>query len=338
MMERYSRQILFAPIGEKGQEKLLKSHVLIVGAGALGCASAEMLTRAGVGKLTIIDRDYVDYSNLGRQQLYTEEDAKQSLPKAIAAKKHLQEINKEITIRAVVGDFTPSNAEGLLERVDLILDGTDNFETRFLINDLSMKKNIPWIYGACLKSYGMSVSIIPKETPCLTCLMKAIPHDGMTCDTVGVIAPVVQMVASYQVTETIKYLVGQPVSKELVSFDVWNRQHSIVDMAKLKKEDCPSCGQNATYPYLTEERGMKTAVLCGRNTVQIRPNTTEALSLKEVAQKLKPLVSDIVGNDFLISFSINPYRIVLFQDGRALIHGTKDINEAKGIYQKYIGA
>ena len=336
-MERYSRQRLFSPIGDEGQKKLLNSHVFLVGAGALGCAASEMLARAGVGKMTIIDRDYVDWSNLGRQQLFTEEDAKQKLPKAVAAKKHLETVNSDISIEAIVGDFSVQFEERLRE-VDLIIDGTDNFETRFLINDLAMKHRIPWIYGACVRSYGMTASIVPGETPCLRCLLQAIPSDGMTCDTVGIISPAVQMTASYQVADALKYLVSGEMSKQLVSFDVWSREHSIVKIEKLKKADCPSCGKHPTYPYLSIEQGLKTAVLCGRNTVQIRPQQNQLISFAEIVKRLKPIVKNLKGNDYLISFDIDEHRVVLFQDGRALIHGTKEVDKAKSIYQRYIGA
>ncbi len=336
-MERYSRQILFSSIGEEGQKKLLQSHVFIVGAGALGCASAEMLTRAGIGKITIIDRDYVDWSNLGRQQLYTEDDAEQKLPKAVAAKKHLQNINSDIEIEAIVGDFSLDFEEDVQD-ADLIIDGTDNFETRFFINDLAMKYEIPWIHGAVVRSYGLSVSIIPEQTPCLHCLINTIPSDGMTCDTVGVISPAVQMVASYQTAEALKYLVSGQVSKHLVSFDVWTRKHSIVDVSKLKKDNCPSCGKNPSYPYLTGGNRLKTAVLCGRNTVQIRPHQKQNLSLKEITEHLRPVVRDFKANPYLISFQEGDLRIVLFRDGRALIHGTKEEEKAKTVYHRYFGA
>ncbi|NLY79000.1 MAG: thiamine biosynthesis protein MoeB [Lysinibacillus sp.] len=336
-MERYSRQVLFAPIGEEGQKKLLSSHVFIVGAGALGCASAEMLARAGIGKITIIDRDYVDWSNLGRQQLYTEEDAKLKLPKAIAAKNHLERMNSSISVEGVVGDFS-IELEGMMNGVDLIIDGTDNFETRFFINDLAMKYNIPWIHGAVVRSYGMSVSILPKKGPCLHCLLETIPSDGMTCDTVGVISPAVQMVASFQVAEALKYLVSGEVSEQLVSFDVWKREHSIVNVSSLKKSSCPSCGENPTYPYLSMENGLKTAVLCGRNTVQIRPQQKQEISLSSIRNRLKPVVGELKENPYLISFQVDGVQVVLFKDGRAFIHGTKEEERAKAIYQRYIGA
>ncbi|MFC5559366.1 ThiF family adenylyltransferase [Ureibacillus thermophilus] len=336
-MERYSRQLLFSPIGEEGQKKLLKSHVLIVGAGALGCANAEMLARAGIGKITIIDRDYVDWTNLGRQQLYTEEDAECKLPKAVAAQKHLQRINSTIQIEGLVGDFSVG-AEEIVKGVNLIIDGTDNFETRFFINDVSMKYVIPWIHGAVVRSYGMSVSILPKKTPCYHCLLQAIPSEGLTCDTVGVISPAVQMVASYQTAEALKYFVSGEVSKQLVSFDVWRREHSIIDISKLKKSDCPSCGNNPAYPYLTMETGLKTAVLCGRNTVQIRPQQKQQISLAQISKRLQPIVQNLKVNPYLISFQAENVQIVLFQDGRALVHGTKEKEKAKRIYQRFIGA
>lgn len=337
MENRYSRQLLFSPIGEKGQKKLLESHVLIVGAGALGCANAEMLARAGIGKITIIDRDYVDWTNLGRQQLYTEEDANHQLPKAVAAQNHLQTINSTIDIEGIVGDFS-IDSEDIVKEVDLIIDATDNFETRFLINDMAMKHGIPWIHGAVVGSYGMSVSIVPKQTPCYHCLLQVVPYNGMTCDTVGVISPAVQMVAAYQTAEALKYLVNGELSKQLIAFDVWKREQSTVDISPLKKSDCPSCGNHPTYPYLTMETGMKTAVLCGRNTVQIRPQQTQQFSLENISKRLKPVVRHLKMNPYLLSFQVEGLQIVLFRDGRALIHGTKEKEKAKRIYQRYVGA
>ncbi|WP_342580756.1 ThiF family adenylyltransferase [Ureibacillus sp. FSL W7-1570] len=336
-MERYSRQRLFSPIGEEGQKKLLESHVLIVGAGALGCANAEMLARAGIGKITIIDRDYVDWTNLGRQQLYTEEDAKRNIPKAIAAQNHLQVINSTIDIKGIVGDFY-IDSEEIVKDADLIMDGTDNFETRFVINDMAMKHGIPWIHGAVVRSYGMTVSIVPKQTPCYHCLLQTLPSEGLTCDTVGVISPAVQMVASYQTAEALKYLVSGEVSKELVSFDVWKREHSIIDVSSLKRADCPSCGGNPSFPYLRKGTGLKTAVLCGRNTVQIRPQQTQQFSLERISKRLHTIVKNLKVTPYLMSFQVEDVQMVLFQDGRALIHGTKEEEKAKRIYQRYVGA
>ncbi|WP_026561079.1 thiazole biosynthesis adenylyltransferase ThiF [Bacillus sp. J37] len=338
-MERYSRQILFSPIGEKGQEQIRKKHILVVGAGALGTANAEMIARAGIGKLTIVDRDYVEWSNLQRQQLYIEEDAQNRIPKAVAAKLRLKKINSEVEVHSYVEDVTSVNIEELAEHVDLIIDATDNFETRLLINDVALKHEIPWIYGGVVGSYGLSFTIIPHETPCLHCLLKHIPFDGMTCDTVGVISPAVNMVASHQTTEALKLLVGDEENRrgKLVSFDLWKNQYSSIKMDRLKNNACPTCGTNPVYPYLTAEMETKAAVLCGRDTVQIRPSETKQFSFAQVAERVKPLADAFLENPFLMSFTFGEHRIVLFKDGRALIHGTKDISEAKKIYHRYVG-
>ena len=338
-MERYSRQMLFTPIGEKGQDNIRKKHVLIVGAGALGTASAEMIARAGIGTLTIVDRDYVEWSNLQRQQLYIEDDAINRIPKAVAAKQHLEKINSEVEVLSYVEDVTSANIEEFAEGVDVIIDATDNFETRLLINDLSIKNNIPWIYGGCVGSYGLSFTIIPSETPCLHCLLKHIPFDGMTCDTVGVISPIVSMVASHQTAEALKILVGdmENMRGKLVSFDLWKNQYSSINMDRLKNDACPTCGRDPVFPYLTAEMETKAAVLCGRDTVQIRPSSGKQFSFEQIAERIKPIADAFLENPFLMSFTFGEHRIVLFKDGRALIHGTKDISEAKKIYHRYIG-
>ncbi|WP_299092548.1 thiazole biosynthesis adenylyltransferase ThiF [uncultured Metabacillus sp.] len=338
-MERYSRQILFSPIGESGQEKINQKHVFIVGAGALGTANAEMIARAGIGKLTIIDRDYVEWSNLQRQQLYSEEDAKNRMPKAIATKTRLQQINSEVQVHAIVEDLTSANIEDLLDRVDVIVDSTDNFETRLLINDASLKHGIPWVYGGCVGSYGLTFTVIPNKTPCLHCLLKHIPFDGMTCDTVGVISPIVSMVTSHQTAEVLKLLVGdeENLRSKLVSFDLWKNQYSSINMEKLKNKACPSCGTNPVYPYLSAEKETKAAVLCGRDTVQLRPGTGKQISFEQISERVKPIADAFLENPFLLSMTFGSHRIVLFKDGRALIHGTKDIAEAKKIYHRYVG-
>lgn len=338
-MERYSRQILFAPIGEVGQKALMEKHVLIIGAGALGTANAEMLARAGVGKLTIIDRDYVEWSNLQRQQLYVEDDAENRLPKAIAIKNHLAQINSEVIVQAYVDDVTSSNIENWITGVDVIVDSTDNFETRLLINDVSLKHSIPWIYGGCVGSYGLSFTVIPNQTPCLHCLLKHIPFDGLTCDTVGVISPIVSMVTSHQTTEVLKLLVGdtENLRSKLVSFDLWKNQYSAINMERLKNDACPTCGKDPVYPYLTAEKETKAAVLCGRDTVQIRPTNGNELSFAKIAERVKPIADAFLENPFLMSFTFGEHRIVLFKDGRALVHGTKEIAEAKKLYHRYVG-
>lgn len=339
MDERYSRQTLFAPIGNAGQEKIRSKHVLMIGAGALGSGNAEILTRAGVGKLTIVDRDYVEASNLQRQQLYTEQDVEEKMPKAAAAAKRLQMINSEVEIEAYVTDATPEKLEEFVQGIDLIIDATDNFETRMAINDVSQKYQIPWIYGACVGSFGMSLTIIPGKTPCLNCILKKIPIQGMTCDTGGIIGPTVQMVISHQSAEALKILVEDwdAVRTSFVSFDLWRNQYTSMKVSKAKDLGCLSCGENRTYPYLDYENMTKSTVLCGRDTVQIRPPMQQSIQLAELAQQLKDLGYEVKGNPYLLSVEMDKQRLVIFNDGRALIHGTTDLTQAKTIYQRLLG-
>lgn len=338
MFNRYSRQILFDPIGEDGQKALASKHVLIVGLGALGTHSSEMMVRSGVGKLTIVDRDYIEWSNLQRQQLYTEEDAKERIPKAVAAKKRLSVINSEVEIVSHIMDVTPIELEQLVEGVDLILDGTDNFDIRMMINDISQKYKIPWIYGSLVGSYGMSFTIIPGETPCLHCLLESVPVGGPTCDTAGVISPTVSQVVVHQTTEALKLLTGNKAALrgKLISFDVWENQTVQMNVSSLKKSHCPSCGEGAEYPFLSFEEQTKTAVLCGRSSVQIRPPKLQKRNLSALADQLAKTGGKVEVNDFLLSFSIEDERMVLFQDGRALIHGTNDVDKAKTLYHRYL--
>ncbi|AIE78230.1 TPA: thiazole biosynthesis adenylyltransferase ThiF [Bacillus tropicus] len=339
MNNRYSRQELFSPIGEEGQQKIREKHVLIIGAGALGSANAEMFVRAGVGTVTIVDRDYVDWSNLQRQQLYAESDVENNLPKAVAAKKRLEEINSEVRVEALVQDVTAEELEELVTDVDVMIDATDNFETRFIVNDIAQKYAIPWIYGACVGSYGLSYTILPSKTPCLSCLLQSIPLGGATCDTAGIISPAVSLVVSHQVTEALKLLVEdyESLREGLVSFDVWKNEYSCMNVQKLRKHNCPSCGENALYPYLNKENTSKTAVLCGRNTVQIRPPHKEEMDFERYKGLLNDRVNDLNVNPYLLSFSVEEKRLVAFKDGRVLVHGTKDISEAKTIYHRYFG-
>lgn len=337
MDDRYSRQILFTPIGEDGQKRLSEKHVLIIGLGALGTKSAEMLVRAGVGTVTLVDRDYIEWSNLQRQHLFTERDAKERLPKAVAAKYHLEQINHQVTIYEHVLDVTPEEIEWLTDDIDLILDGTDNFDIRLIINDMSQKKNIPWIYGSCVSSYGMSFTIIPEETPCLHCFLETVPIGGATCDTAGIIGPAASQVVIHQVTEALKLLVDrkEDLRGKLISFDLWKNEHVEMDLSSLKREDCLSCGSDATYPFLSFEKQMKTAVLCGRQSVQIRPPEKREYELGKMGEILKKTGGDVEVNPFLLSFAIENERMVLFKDGRALIHGTNDIDYAKTLYHRY---
>ncbi|WP_141432340.1 ThiF family adenylyltransferase [Bacillus sp. 03113] len=337
MNDRYSRQQLFSPIGEEGQKKLQFARVIIMGAGALGSASTEMLVRAGVGSVTIVDRDYVEWSNLQRQQLYREEDAINSLPKAQAAKTRLKEINRDVEIKSIVTDINCSNIEELIKNQTIIIDATDNFETRMLMNDAALKYHIPFIFGACVGSYGLTYPVIPGKTPCLNCLLAHLPYNGLTCDTVGVIGPIVQWVAAYQVTQVLKYVSGYELEPHLRSFDIWKNEHAEINVASFKNHQCESCGHQPSLPYLSYERQMKTAVLCGRETVQIRPALPLALSLKDLSQQLKGIGQDVKTNPYLLSFTYDNHRVVLFEDGRALIHGTNEPTIAKAIYHRIIG-
>ncbi|EDL65538.1 thiazole biosynthesis adenylyltransferase ThiF [Bacillus sp. SG-1] len=339
MNDRYSRQELFSKIGTEGQRKLSEKHVLIVGAGALGSGNAEALVRAGVGKVTIIDRDYVEWSNLQRQQLYTEQDAAERIPKAAAAQKRLRQINSSITIEAIVADAGVQELENLHRDVDVILDATDNFDTRMIINDISQKFSIPWIYGACVGSYGICYTIVPGETPCLHCLLESVPLGGATCDTAGIISPAVGMVVSYQTVEVLKLLVGDhdKIRKKLITFDLWQNQQSAISAASLKKPGCLSCGSKPTYPFLSYENQTKAAVLCGRNTVQIRPQTKGERNLEKLADMLAKTGGKVERNPFLLSYETSNHRLVVFKDGRVLIHGIKDITEAKKVYHRYLG-
>lgn len=338
-MERYSRQILFRPIGERGQQLLGEKHVLIIGVGTLGTLSSEALARAGVGKLTLVDRDYIEWSNLQRQQLFTEADARNRVPKAIAAAKRLREVNSEIEIISHIADVTPDEMETLIDGVDLILDATDNFDIRMIINDAAQKHQIPWIYGSCVGSYGMSYTVIPKETPCLHCLIENIPVGGATCDTAGIIHPTASQVVVHQTAEALKILTDntQALRGKLISFDIWENQVIEMGVQSVKKPDCPSCGVGATYPFLQYDQQMKSAVLCGRQAVQIRPTKQQERDLEVMAQRLEKLNGIVERNDFLLSFTIGEERLVLFKDGRALIHGTNDLEKAKTLYHRYFG-
>ncbi|PFA69672.1 thiamine biosynthesis protein MoeB [Bacillus sp. AFS015802] len=337
MSDRYSRQQLFKPIGKAGQEKIAEKHVIVIGAGALGSSNAETLVRAGVGRLTIIDRDYVEISNLHRQQLYTENDAMEGLPKAVAAKNRLNEINSGVHITPFVAEADIELLSELATDADLLLDCTDNFDIRFIINDISLKYHVPWIYGSCVGSTGMSYTILPGKTPCLNCLTGTFPMSGGTCDSSGIIAPVVQMVAAYQSIEALKLLVEdqEALRGGVITFDLWGNQSSTMNVSKAKRDGCPSCGENPVYPYLQFENRTKTTVLCGRDTVQIRSPHTRR-SLNELERNLEGL-GEMKRNPYLLSFQYDPYRIVFFHDGRTFIHGTNDMNEAKTIYHRLIG-
>lgn len=339
--ERYSRQMLFAPIGRNGQDKLRQSRAAIVGMGALGTVLATHLVRAGVGFVRLIDRDFVEYSNLQRQMLYDEKDAEQSVPKAIAAAKRLASANSSVHIDPQVVDVHSGNAEALLADVGLVLDGTDNFAVRFLINDVCVKHGIPWVYGGAVSSRGTTATIVPGRSPCLRCLFGTAPSRGNadTCDTVGVIGPVVSLVASYQAAEALKLLVGdmENVSRRMVHLDLWNNEHSAVDVSGMRQNDCPACAHN-TFDYLNADADKELIEsLCGRDTVQIVPLQAASFNLSDWAERFRPL-GRVEQNPFLLKFHADEKtRLVLFPDGRVLVQGTDDLTAAKSLYSRYIG-
>ncbi|MEH7436360.1 ThiF family adenylyltransferase [Neobacillus drentensis] len=339
-LERYSRQILFKEIGEAGQLKLLKSRVAIVGVGALGTVIANHLVRSGVGYVRLIDRDLVELSNLQRQTLFDEEDAKLNLPKAAAAKTRLNKINSSVTVEAVITDINLDNAEELLDGFDVIVDGTDNFNTRFLINDVSVKFGIPWVHGGAVSSRGMFTVIKPGETPCYRCLFPHVPAaTGETCDTVGVLSPLTDIIGSFQAMETMKLLVGAKTTPNLEQIDIWDVTSMQMDISNGRNPACPCCVKGQ-FDFLdrTSEHQVAYTTLCGRDTVQINPRDKRELELKKVAELLSRS-GKVSGNDFLLRFSpAEDMSIVIFKDGRVLIHGTNDIVKAKLMYAKYIGS
>lgn len=337
---RYSRHYLFPSIGKNGQEKLGQSRVAIVGIGALGTALANHMVRSGIGYVRIIDRDFVEYSNLQRQVLFDEKDAELSLPKAIAAKNKLNLINSSITIDAHVADLTWKNAEELLTDVDIILDGSDNFEVRYLINDVSVKYNIPWIYGGAVSSRGMTFTIIPNQTPCLRCIFpeETAPGTTHTCDTAGVIGPIIQVVAAYQATEVLKILLGdyEHLNTSLRNFELWQNEYFDINLKNGRNKDCPVCTHHR-YDYLDPKNKAERVIsLCGRDTIQISPADIVQINLVKLAEKLKP-VGRVEETPYLVRFYVDVYNLTIFLDGRVLVHGTGDKIIARNLYAKYIG-
>jgi adenylyltransferase/sulfurtransferase len=336
--ERYSRQILFRGIGVDGQAKLAAGRVAIVGCGATGSALASLLARAGVGSLRIIDRDYVEPSNLQRQSLFDEEDAAESLPKAIAAARKIAAFNSGIVVEPKVADVVPGNIHALLEGIDLILDGTDNFETRYLLNDYAVKNSLPWIYAAAVGSYGVTLNVLPHRTACLSCIFPDAPR-GMvdTCETAGILNSAVNLVASIAATEALKLLIGGEAAgrlrKTLWSFDVWTNQHAEIAAATTRPR-CPTCGQ-LDFVHLAGE-GRPHITMCGRNSVQIHERA-RPIDFLEMQQRLQSH-GTVRHNEFVLKFWREPYEMTLFPDGRAIIKGTTDTGVARSLYARYIGS
>ncbi len=334
--ERYSRQILFLGIGREGQKRLAAARVVLVGCGATGSALATLLARAGVGTLRIIDRDYVEPSNLQRQSLFDEHDAAESLPKAIAAARKIATFNSEIAVEPEVADLTPANIERLLAGAELILDGTDNFETRYLINDYAVKKSLPWIYAAAVGSYGVTMTVLPGETACLACVFPESPRGTFeTCDTAGILNSAVNVVAGIEATEALKLLVGarDRLRRSLLSLDQWTNERSEISTAH-PCADCRACGARE-FVYLAGE-GRPHITLCGRNSVQIHERE-RAIDFAEISTRLTPL-GTVRHNEFVLKFWREPYELTLFPDGRAIIKGTTDTAVARSLYARFIGS
>lgn len=347
--ERYSRQEAFVGIGTAGQEKLLQSRVTVIGLGALGSASANLLARAGVGFLRLADRDYVEASNLQRQMLYTEQDAADAVPKAAAAADHLARINSEIEIEPVIADVNGGNIDALIRDVDLVIDATDNVEIRLLVNEACHALGKPWIYGGALASYGMTMNILPEEdAPCYHCMFDAQVPDGETCATAGVLGMLTSIVASIQCTEALKILTGSPdVRRTLLAFDIWSNEFDEMEVAK--NPNCPVCGQGGTadagrYRYYGHAAGTRTASLCGRNAVQITPAAGtdpeepagRRLDFGAYEERWKHL-GQVRRGRFTLDLELEGFSIKLFPDGRAIIGGTDDTAKAKSLYAEYVG-
>jgi molybdopterin-synthase adenylyltransferase len=334
--DRYSRQILFRGVGAEGQKRLAMAHVALVGCGATGSAVASLLARSGVGTIRIIDRDYVEASNLQRQTLFDEADARESLPKAIAAARRIATFNSQIVVEPQVADLTPDNVESLLEGAALILDGTDNFETRYLVNDFAVKNGVPWIYAAAVGSYGVTLNVLPETTACLACMFPDSPQGTFeTCETSGILNSAVNLVASIEATEALKLLVGaeDKLRRTLLSFDVWTNERAEIHAARPRPR-CRACGQR-DFIHL-EGAGRPHITLCGRNSVQIHERH-RPVDFSEMNERLKPhgLVRH---NDFVLKFWREPYEMTLFPDGRAIIKGTTDTGVARSLYARFVGS
>ena len=343
-LERYSRQMRFAGIGAEGQAKIRAARVLLCGCGALGTVLADTLVRAGVGLLRIVDRDFVDLSNLQRQVLFDEQDVAGHLPKAIVAADKLARVNSQVTLEPHVADVDWRNVREFARDVDLILDGTDNFETRFLINDVSLETGIPWVYAGVVGSHGQTMAIFPHESACLRCVIESPPDPGSTetCDTAGVIAPAVHMVTALQAATALKILSGQRqlVEPKLTIVDVWDGTLRQMNLSGLRERgECPACGPQQRRDWLSGGQTSQSTVLCGRNSVQISPAQAASLSLEDLAAKLS-LLGEVTRNPFLLRFQPtgDVCQLTVFRDGRAIVQGTEDQSAARGLYARYIGS
>tara|TARA_B100000029_G_scaffold298912_1_gene291913 strand:- start:357 stop:1397 length:1041 start_codon:yes stop_codon:yes gene_type:complete len=341
-LERYSRQMLVAGLGEDGQRRLLGSRVLVCGCGALGSVLADGLARAGVGFLRIVDRDFVELSNLQRQVLFDEDDVAARMPKAVAAAEKLGRVNSDITIEPIVADIDHTNILSFLDGIDLVVDGTDNFEVRFLLNDAALETSIPWVYGGCVGSHGQTMAVFPGESACLRCLIEDVPPPGAaeTCDTAGVLGAAINVVASFQIVAALKILAGRAdeVEPVLTIVDVWDGTYRRMGTGDLhERSGCPACGEGERT-WLRGERGTETTVLCGRNAVQVAPPPGLKLSLEELARRLERS-GQVTANPYLLRVVMQEPEIDLtvFSDGRAIVKGTQDLGVARSLYARFIG-
>ncbi len=336
-LERYSRQTLFSPIGKAGQERLGQASVAIIGCGALGTGLANHLCRAGVGRLLIADRDYIELNNLQRQILFDEEDIAQHLPKAVAAVNRLRRVNSEAKLEALVEDINADGIEALVQDVDLVLDATDNFETRYVLNDACVKHQRPWIYSGVVASYGVTMNILPGETPCLRCIFPEMPAPGTsaTCDTVGVLNGIVAAITGVAATEALKILLhSEKISREMFWMDLWENTSERIELPR--QPECPTCGQHS-YEFLETLSGTRSASLCGRNAVQVRGGRRgDRIDLTALAERLRP-VGQVAQNEFLLRFLVDDYELTIFPDARAIIKGTDDEQVARSVYARYVG-
>jgi molybdopterin/thiamine biosynthesis adenylyltransferase len=339
MLDRYSRQTLFGPIGKDGQKRLGDSTVTIIGCGALGTVLANNLCRAGVGQLIIADRDYVELSNLQRQILFDEDDVTHHLPKAIAAVEHLRRVNSDVKVEALIEDINLDGIEALVQESDLVLDATDNFETRYLLNDACIKHRRPWIYSGVIASYGITMNILPGETPCLRCAFPEMPQPGSTptCDTAGVLNGIVGTISGIASTEALKILLGsERVSQAMLWVDLWENTFERIELPR--QPDCPACGQHQ-YDFLNTEGGPAATSLCGRNAVQVRGGNgrqTTRMDFAALAERLQ-MVGEVHHNQYLLRLLVEHYDITVFPDARAIIKGTDDEQVARSVYARYIG-
>ena len=335
---RYSRQVLFGGLAAEGQRALIDATAVIVGCGGLGCLQATLLVRAGVGRVRIIDRDLVEESNLQRQVLFDEADARELRPKAAAAAERLRTVNSLVTVEGLVEDLNSVTATRLLEGAGVVLDAADNFDTRYLVNDYAVATGTPWVYGACVSSYGVAFAVLPGDTPCLRCVFPHVPPAGAaaSCDTAGVLGPIVGVVASLQVAEALKVLSGQPrlVSRRMTVVDVWANELETVELP-VRDPQCPCCGQG-DYEFLSGGRSSETTALCGRDAVQVRARPGTSLDLETLAARLAPL-GRVERTRFLLRAAVDHYELTVFPDGRAIVAGTDDPAIAKSVYARYVG-